>query len=157
MHGRSRAGGVEYVLVSTGAFFGSIAPRLQVRFYSISSSPKQHPGHLHITCAVVHEKVGSGRLHEGVASYFLKRAAVGTPVPVFVRHSTFRLPKDTSTPIIMIGPGTGLAPFRGFLQERAAQIDAGMLLLVSYCFHGPWAWAKECWASPWQDCLVQRS
>jgi sulfite reductase alpha subunit-like flavoprotein len=115
------------LLVIVGAFFGSIAPRLQVRFYSISSSAKQHPGHVHITCAVVHEKVPSGRLHEGVASFFLKRAAVGTPVPVFVRRSTFRLPKDTTTPVIMVGPGTGLAPFRGFLQERAAQIDAGML------------------------------
>ena len=74
---------------------------------------------------MVHETTGTGRLHEGVASFFLKRAAVGTPVPVFVRRSTFRLPKDTTTPVIMVGPGTGLAPFRGFLQERAAQIDAG--------------------------------
>lgn len=76
----------------------------------------------------MHEKVATGRLHEGIASFFLKRAAVGTPVPVFVRRSTFRLPKDTTTPVVMVGPGTGLAPFRGFLQERAALIDAGTLL-----------------------------
>jgi NADPH-ferrihemoprotein reductase len=113
------------VFCCAGAFFGSVAPRLQVRFYSISSSPKHQPGHIHITCAVVNETTGTGRLHEGVASYFLKRAAVGTPVPVFVRRSTFRLPKDATTPVVMVGPGTGLAPFRGFLQERAAQIDAG--------------------------------
>jgi sulfite reductase alpha subunit-like flavoprotein len=64
-------------------------------------------------------------MHEGIASYYLKQRAPGTRVPVFVRHSSFRLPKDLTTPIVMVGPGTGLAPFRGFLQERAELIKAG--------------------------------
>lgn len=64
-------------------------------------------------------------MHEGIASYFLKQKAPGARVPVFVRHSSFRLPRDPAAPIIMVGPGTGLAPFRGFLQERAALIAKG--------------------------------
>lgn len=64
-------------------------------------------------------------MHEGIASYYLKQRAPGAHVPVFVRHSSFRLPKDLTTPIIMVGPGTGLAPFRGFLQERTELIKAG--------------------------------
>ena len=72
---------------SAGAFFGSIAPRLQPRFYSISSAPAAHPGAVHITCAVVYDTTPSGRTHEGVASFFLKRAAVGKDLaPVIVGH-----------------------------------------------------------------------
>ena len=66
-----------HVAVLAGAFFGSIAPRLQPRFYSISSAPAAHPGAVHITCAIVHDTTPSGRTHEGIASFFLKRAAVG--------------------------------------------------------------------------------
>ena len=67
----------------------------------------------------------AGRMHEGVCSHFLKRAAVGDHVPMFVRRSHFKLPASPSTPLVMVGPGTGLAPFRGFLQERAAQQKQG--------------------------------
>ena len=105
---------------SIGAFFGSIAPRLQPRYYSISSSPKMHPKSVHITCAVVKETMPTGRVHEGVASTWLAKLQTGDRVPVFLRSSSFKLPKDKGTPILMVGPGTGFAPFRGFIQERQA-------------------------------------
>jgi len=117
-------------LVFVGAFFGTMAPRLQPRFYSISSSPKQHPDSIHVTCAVVIDTTATGRHHEGVCSNYLKRMSVGDRIPIFVRHSSFKLPKQMSTPIVMVGPGTGLAPFRGFLQERAALLKSGKLLLL---------------------------
>ena len=63
-----------------------------------------------------------GRLHKGVASTYLLDLPAGTHVPVFVRKSTFRLPADASKGTIMIGPGTGLAPFRGFLQNLDLQV-----------------------------------
>jgi len=105
-----------------GAFFGSIAPRLQPRYYSISSSPVVHPRSVHITAAVVKERMPTGRVHHGVATTWLAAAKAGTKVPVVLRRSAFKLPKDKSSPVVMIGPGTGLAPFRGFMQERAAAV-----------------------------------
>jgi sulfite reductase (NADPH) flavoprotein alpha-component len=96
--------------------------RLQPRLYSISSSPKAHPGEVHLTVAVV--RYGAhGRQRSGVCSGFLAdRVSIQeTPVPVFVQTSHgFRLPADGAVPIILIGPGTGIAPFRAFLEERRA-------------------------------------
>lgn len=117
-------------LVFVGAFFGTMAPRLQPRFYSISSSPKQCPDSIHVTCAVVIDTTATGRHHEGVCSNYLKRMSVGDRIAIFVRHSSFKLPKQMGTPIVMVGPGTGLAPFRGFLQERAALLKSGKLHLL---------------------------
>ena len=111
-----------------GAFFGSIAPRLQPRYYSISSSPKLHPRSVHITCAVVTETMPTGRIHKGVASHFLAGLTPGEKIPIFLRASSFKLPQDSKTPIIMIGPGTGLAPFRGFIQDRYADVTHGKQL-----------------------------
>ena len=92
---------------------------LQPRLYSISSSPKANPGAVHLTVAAVRYRLRE-RARKGVASTFLaERAASGASVPVFVQKSHgFRLPKDNDAPMIMIGPGTGIAPFRAFLQER---------------------------------------
>jgi sulfite reductase (NADPH) flavoprotein alpha-component len=94
---------------------------LQPRLYSIASSPKQVPGRVQLAVAAVRYE-RRARPRHGVASTFLAdRLAVGDRVEVFVRPSHgFRLPPSPDTPIIMIGPGTGIAPFRAFLQERRA-------------------------------------
>jgi sulfite reductase (NADPH) flavoprotein alpha-component len=93
--------------------------KLLPRMYSISSSLKAHPDKVHFTIDVVHYE-SRGRKRKGVCSTFLAERADKVPVPVFPNTSKFRLPEDTSTPIIMVGPGTGIAPFRAFLQERQA-------------------------------------
>jgi NADPH-ferrihemoprotein reductase len=93
-----------------------LLPRLAARFYSISSSPNAHPGYVHITSVVVRFHTPAGREHLGVCSTWLADLQPGTRVPVFIRESVFKLP-PTPAPVIMVGPGTGLAPFRGFLQE----------------------------------------
>ncbi|CAO1416639.1 unnamed protein product [Diamesa hyperborea] len=100
-----------------------LLPRLQPRYYSISSSSKLHPTTVHVTAVLVNYKTPTGRVNKGVATTFLslKHPADGEPlprVPIFIRKSQFRLPTKPEIPVIMIGPGTGLAPFRGFIQER---------------------------------------
>lgn len=98
--------------------------RLQPRLYSISSSPKAHPGEVHLTVGIVRYEL-EGRLRKGACSTFLAERSGGT-VPVFIHHSpSFRLPRDPATPVIMVGPGTGIAPFRAFLEERRAIGAAG--------------------------------
>ena len=95
--------------------------RLMPRLYSIASSPRVHPHDIHLTVAVVRYST-NGRDRVGVCSSFLAdRALPGkTPVPVFVSASHFGPPEDPSRDIIMVGPGTGIAPFRGFVQDRIA-------------------------------------
>ena len=93
--------------------------KLMPRLYSISSSLKAHPDQVHFTIDVVHYE-SRGRKRKGVCSTFLAERAEKALVPVFPNVSRFRLPEDGNTPIIMIGPGTGIAPFRAFLQDRQA-------------------------------------
>ncbi|XP_060572086.1 NADPH--cytochrome P450 reductase-like [Ruditapes philippinarum] len=99
-----------------------LLPRLQARYYSISSSPKEHPTSISITAVVVKYETKTGRTAKGVATNWMAtmKPDNGTKytVPIYVRKSQFRLPFKTNMPVLMIGPGTGLAPFRGFLQER---------------------------------------
>jgi sulfite reductase (NADPH) flavoprotein alpha-component len=94
---------------------------LRPRLYSISSSPKRHPGQVHLTVARVAYDA-HGRSRKGVASTMLAdRVETGSQVRVFVQPSHgFTLPADPDAPIVMIGPGTGIAPFRAFLHERDA-------------------------------------
>lgn len=96
--------------------------KLMPRLYSIASSPKVSPDGIHLTVAIVRYQT-NGRERVGVCSTFMAdRVVVGdTPVPAFVSHSHFGLPEDhAEKDVIMIGPGTGIAPFRAFVQERAA-------------------------------------
>ncbi|MBZ9567047.1 assimilatory sulfite reductase (NADPH) flavoprotein subunit [Modicisalibacter tunisiensis] len=93
--------------------------RLQPREYSIASSHLANPGEVHVTVAAVRYE-SLGRARHGVASTFLaEQAEPGETVPVYLRRNKhFRLPDDPDTATVMIGPGTGVAPFRAFLQER---------------------------------------
>jgi sulfite reductase (NADPH) flavoprotein alpha-component len=102
------------------AFVDALEP-LQPRLYSISSSPKAAPGRLSLTVDAVRYIVGKRR-RIGVASTFLsERANAGTKIKAYVQAAhNFALPSDLAKPVIMIGPGTGVAPFRAFLQERQA-------------------------------------
>jgi sulfite reductase (NADPH) flavoprotein alpha-component len=99
--------------------FVDVLAKLMPRLYSISSSLKAHPERVHFTIDVVHYE-SRGRQRKGVCSTFLAERADNAPVPVFPNTSRFRLPDDGNTPIIMVGPGTGVAPFRAYLQERKA-------------------------------------
>ncbi|MEZ0259046.1 MAG: assimilatory sulfite reductase (NADPH) flavoprotein subunit, partial [Chthoniobacter sp.] len=105
----------------TAAELTPLLKKLQPRLYSISSSPKAHPDEVHLTVAAVRYD-GYGRARKGVCSTFLAdRCADNTPVPVFVQTSHgFHLPANGDVPVIMCGPGTGIAPFRAFLEERRA-------------------------------------
>lgn len=96
-------------------------PRLAPRLYSISSSPAAHPGHIHTTVSVVRYHA-HGRERGGVCStLFADRIEAGEHLPIYIQpNKKFRLPQDAAAPVIMIGPGTGIAPFRGFLHERRA-------------------------------------
>ena len=100
--------------------------RLMPRLYSIASSPKLHPAEVHLTVAVVRYATNQ-RERAGVCSTFLAdRVPLGTaPVPVFVSSSHFRPPEDGAKDVIMVGPGTGIAPFRAFVQDRVASGATG--------------------------------
>ncbi|WP_327692346.1 bifunctional nitrate reductase/sulfite reductase flavoprotein subunit alpha [Streptomyces sp. NBC_00461] len=101
--------------------WADVLGRLQPRLYSISSSPLTDPHLVSLTVSVVRYENLAGRPRHGVCSPFLADAEPDTPVPVHVQPSThFRPPADPATPMIMIGPGTGVAPFIGFLEQRRA-------------------------------------
>ena len=106
--------------------FVEVLEPLQPRLYSISSSQKMAPNEVHLTVGVVRYEI-NGRERKGVASTFLSdRLRPDSPVEVFIKkESNFFLPKNDDTPIILVGPGTGVAPFRAFLQERQARRAKG--------------------------------
>ena len=136
--------------------------KIQPRYYSISSSSLVQKDKISITAVVETIRVpGSENIVKGVTTNYLlalKQMQHGDPhpdphgltyaitgprnkydgfhVPVHVRHSNFKLPSDPSKPIIMVGPGSGVAPFRGFIQERAAQAEAGEKVGQTILFYG---------------------
>ena len=119
------------VQLPLGAFISSLPP-MRTRSYSISSSSLVSPHRVTLTYAVLHQSHMSGMgEYVGVASNYLSKLAAGDKLHVAVRPSSqaFHLPTDyENTPVIMICAGTGVAPFRGFVQERAAQVAAGRKL-----------------------------
>lgn len=102
--------------------FASLLRPLAPRLYSIASSQAAVPTEVHLTVSVVRYEQ-NGRLCTGVASgHIAERATCGATLPVYVHENpSFRLPDDPNAPIVMIGAGTGIAPYRAFLQERAAR------------------------------------
>lgn len=107
---------------SLAGLFRKLPPRL----YSIASSPLVHPGEVHLTVSAVRYQ-SHGRARKGVCStYLADLVKTGDIVPLFVQpNKNFRLPADGSAPVIMVGPGTGIAPFRAFVEHRAALGNTG--------------------------------
>jgi sulfite reductase (NADPH) flavoprotein alpha-component len=102
-----------------GEDFVAVLKKLQPRLYSIASSPNAHPGEVHLCVGIVRYDT-HGRKRGGICSTFLSDRLMENSKPgVFVhRNTAFRLPADGNVPVIMVGPGTGIAPFRAFLEER---------------------------------------
>ncbi len=106
--------------------FVSILKKLQPRLYSIASSPRAHPGEVHLCVGIVRYET-YGRKRGGICSTFLAdRVTDGIKPRVYVHgNNAFRLPSDGATDVIMVGPGTGIAPFRAFLEDRKAASAKG--------------------------------
>ncbi len=100
--------------------FVGLLTKLQPRLYSVASSLRVYPEQVHLIVDVVRYE-SHGRVRKGVASTFLAERADNVPVPVYPSSAKhFHLPEDGNVPLIMVGPGTGVAPFRAFLQDRQA-------------------------------------
>lgn len=118
----------EFPIQCTAEEWLAVLKRIQPRLYSISSSPKRFADEIHLTVSAVrYTRYQQGKkIRKGVCSTFLADRAEDVTVPIFVQtNKNFRVPADGSAPVIMVGPGTGIAPFRGFLQERRARGDTG--------------------------------
>ncbi|WUH92425.1 molybdopterin-dependent oxidoreductase [Streptomyces sp. NBC_00433] len=116
----------EYAVKARAGEWAGLLKKLQPRLYSISSSPLTDPERISLTVSVVRYGNPEGRPRGGVCSPFLADAEPGTTVPVHVRRTPgFRPPADPAAPMIMVGPGTGVAPFIGFLDERRARGHRG--------------------------------
>ncbi|MGE7602674.1 bifunctional cytochrome P450/NADPH--P450 reductase [Peribacillus sp. NPDC097675] len=119
--------------------FLALLPPLKARYYSISSSPFHHEGEASITVSVVRGEALSGNgKYKGIASNYLAGRSKGDKIACFIHtpQSHFQLPKTPEKPIIMIGPGTGIAPFRGFIQARHALKEKGAALGPAHLYFG---------------------
>jgi cytochrome P450/NADPH-cytochrome P450 reductase len=125
-------------VITFADFLGMLQP-MKARQYSISSSPLWNPRQVTLTVAVVHAPALSGKgNYWGVASSFLAAAEKGDQVLIATQPSNlaFHLPEDSQRPIVMIGAGTGIAPFRGFIQQRAILKSQGAVLGEALLFFG---------------------
>ena len=106
--------------------FCRVLRKISPRLYSIASSSLAHPGEVHLTISVL-RYFSHGRDREGVCStYAVERVGIGETMPVFLHQNKhFKLPENGDTSIIMVGPGTGIAPFRAFVEERTAKGEGG--------------------------------
>ncbi|MEC1606155.1 bifunctional cytochrome P450/NADPH--P450 reductase CypB [Bacillus halotolerans] len=119
--------------------FLELLPSLKPRYYSISSSPKVKANRVSMTVGVVKASAWSGRgEYKGVASNYLAGLRQGDTIACFIRtpQSGFQLPDDPETPLIMVGPGTGIAPFRGFIQARSVLKKEGSVLGEAHLYFG---------------------
>jgi sulfite reductase (NADPH) flavoprotein alpha-component len=144
--------------------FVGLLTKLQPRLYSVASSLKAYPDQVHFIVDVVRYET-HGRIRNGVCSSFLAERADDVPVPVFpsvAKH--FHLPEDPDIPIIMVGPGTGVAPFRAYLQERKATGAKGKNWLFfgsqhqkcDYAYGEEFEAFKEEGLLTWLDCAWSR-
>jgi cytochrome P450 / NADPH-cytochrome P450 reductase len=116
-----------------------LLPALKARYYSISSSPLYKEGEASITVSVVRGEAWSGNgEYKGIASNYLAERSEGDKIACFIStpQSNFQLPDATETPIVMIGPGTGIAPFRGFIQARRILKEKGETLGAAHLYFG---------------------
>ncbi|QOS78580.1 bifunctional cytochrome P450/NADPH--P450 reductase [Paenibacillus sp. JNUCC31] len=119
--------------------FLELLPSLKARYYSVSSSPRVQPEQASITVSVVRAPAWSGQgEYKGIASNYLANLKPGEEVVMFIRtpESGFELPEKAEIPIIMVGPGTGVAPFRGFLQARRVMKQQGQQVGEAHLYFG---------------------
>ncbi|KJZ77920.1 NADPH--cytochrome P450 reductase [Hirsutella minnesotensis 3608] len=170
--------GEKWTSIPFSAFIEGLT-KLQPRYYSISSSSLVQPKKISVTAVVESQAIpGRDEPFRGVATNYLlalKQRQNGDPnptpfgqsyeldgprnkydgihVPVHVRHSNFKLPSDPAKPVIMIGPGTGVAPFRGFVQERAKQAQNGVEVGRTLLFFGCRKRTEDfMYESEWEEC-----
>lgn len=128
--------------------------KLMPRLYSIASSPRSYPSDVHLTVAVVRYETNHRQRMGACSSFLSDRAQLGiTPVPVFVSVSHFGPPEDGRKDCIMVGPGTGIAPFRAFLQDRVASGATGR----NWLFFGDQKHGTDfLYEEEWQEYLAKK-
>ncbi len=122
----------EFAVQTSAQAWVDCLPPLMPRLYSISSSPLVSPDEVHLTAGVVEYQTDGHTRYGAATRYLTYQLQPGDTVACFIEHNDhFRLPDDPEKPVIMIGPGTGIAPFRAFLQHRAAQQSGGKNWLIT--------------------------
>ncbi len=135
----------------TSAHFLELMRKLPPRLYSIASSLMAYPDSVHLTVGAVRYQRHGLPLHGVASTHLADRVEIGGKVPVYIqKNKSFRLPENGDTPIIMVGPGTGIAPFRAFVQERVARGAQGK----SWLFFGDQHYSTDfLYQLEWQDYL----